>query len=339
MIRIAIIGYGYWGPNLARNVADAPGTCLVAVSDARPERLEMARRRHPEALLSTNCEDVLSDSGVDAVIIATPVESHFDLASRALEAGKHVLLEKPMTATAAQAEALVCDAKHRGLTLMVDHTFVYSSAVRKIKELVDGGELGEMYYFDAMRINLGLFRHDVNVVWDLAAHDLSILDYLVPFRPRAIAGTGVSHVVGQLENIAYLTVFFNSPLIAHINVNWLAPVKVRQTLIGGSKKMILFNDIEPSEKVKVYDRGITLVEAASGRQTSDQLLIGYRIGDVWAPQLDITEALRTEVLHFVQCIVRRTAPLTDGEAGLRVVRLLEAATWSMLNHGAVVELP
>jgi len=267
------------------------------------------------------------------------VASHFELAWQALQAGKHVLVEKPLTTCADQARRLIAEAERRHLTLMVDHTFVYSSAVGKIKELVDSEALGNLYYYDAVRVNLGLFRHDVNVIWDLAMHDLSIMDYVLPERPRAISATGMSHVPGEQENIAYLTLFFDSRLIAHIHVNWLAPVKVRRALIGGSEKMIVYDDIEPSEKIKVYDKGITLSDNSNGNGESlYKMLIGYRTGDMWAPQLDMTEALRTEASHFVQCIEHNQRPTTDGEAGLHIVQLLEAATQSMKEQGRLVEL-
>ena len=335
MIGVGVIGYGYWGPNLVRNFAEAPGSQVVAVSDLRPERLDLARRRYPVIETTTDYHDLLADARIDAIAIATPVSTHFELAMQVLQAGKHVWVEKPLAATSEQAIRLIGEADRRNRMLMVDHTFVYTGAVRKIRELVATNGLGDIYYYDSVRVNLGLFQHDVNVIWDLAVHDLSIMDYVLPSQPCAVSATGMSHVLGEPENIAYLTLFFDNCLIAHIHVNWLAPVKVRRTLIGGSRKMIVYDDLEPSEKVKVYDKGITINESP---ESIYQMLIGYRTGDMWAPQLDMTEALRTEALHFIRCIEEGERPITDGEAGLRVVRILEAATQSMAKRGLLVQL-
>jgi predicted dehydrogenase len=342
MIGIAVVGYGYWGPNLVRNFWEAPGARLVSVCDLRTERLAGVQTRYPAVEITADFGEVLRDSRVDAVAIATPVSSHFDLALRALQAGKHVFVEKPMTATAEQAQRLVDEADRRGLILAVDHTFVHTSAVQKMRELVDDG-LGEVYYYDSVRVNLGLFQHDVSVIWDLAVHDLSILDYVLSARPVAVSAAGVSHIAGEPENIAYLNLFFDNNLIAHIHVNWLAPVKIRRTLVGGSRKMIVYDDLEPSEKIKVYDKGITLTGNghAHGNGNGEkryQMLVGYRTGDMWAPQLPIREALSVELREFISCIERRKAPIADGLAGLRVVRILEAATTSLAERGRVVEL-
>jgi predicted dehydrogenase len=307
----------------------------VAVSDLRPERLASVQARYPTVKTTTDHCDLFTDPTIDAIAIATPVSTHFELAMQALRAGKHVLVEKPLTATAEQAIQLIEEAARRDRVLMVDHTFVYTGAVRKIRELVASNGLGDIYYYDSVRVNLGLFQHDVNVLWDLAVHDLSIMDYVLPSRPCAVSATGMSHVPGEPENIAYLTLFFDGCLIAHIHVNWLAPVKVRRTLIGGSHKMIVYDDLEPSEKVKVYDKGITVNK---NTESLYQMLVGYRTGDMWAPQLDMTEALRTEALHFIQCIEGGERPITDGEAGLRVVQILEAATQSMAERGRLIEL-
>ena len=335
MITVGVIGYGYWGPNLVRNFAEVPGGQVVFVTDIRAERLSQVRGRYPAVRVSTDYRDLINDPAVDAVAIATPVSSHFDLAIAALRAGKHVLVEKPMTSTADQSMALIDEADKRGLVLMVDHTFVYTSAVKKIRELTQGGDLGEIYYYDSVRINLGLFQHDVNVLWDLAVHDLSIMDYVLARTPVSVSATGLAHVAGQPENIAYMTMFFDGRLIAHVHVNWLAPVKVRRTLLGGSRRMIVFDDLEASEKIKVYDRGISVNPSP---ENVYQMLVGYRAGDMWAPQLPLAEALQTEAKHFIECIDQRKTPTTDGHAGLRVVRMLEAATQSMLHHGALVPL-
>jgi len=337
MLNVGVIGYGYWGPNLVRNFAELDCTQIVSVSDVRPERLAMAQRRHPGLRAVPDYHDLLQDPAIDAVAIATPVSSHYGLALEALRAGKHVLVEKPVTATTQQASHLISEAAERKLILMVDHTFVYTGAVRKIRELVAQASLGDLYYYDSVRINLGLFQSDVNVLWDLAAHDLSIMDYVLPWQPVAVSATGSGHVPGKPENIAYMTVFFANSLIAHIHVNWLAPVKIRRTLIGGSLKMIVYEDLEPSEKLKVYDRGITLNERTDSEQIR-QLLVSYRLGDMWSPQLDITEALRQEIVHFADCVQTGQVPITDGKAGRRVVRILEAATQSLAARGQLVTL-
>ncbi|BAZ24805.1 oxidoreductase domain protein [Kalymmatonema gypsitolerans NIES-4073] len=336
MINIGVIGYGYWGPNLVRNFMDLPGVQVRTVSDFKPELLAKAQSRYPTIQVTTNCKDIFADPKIDAVAIATPVSTHFDLALAALQAGKHVLVEKPMAVSSEQAMRLIEEAQKRKLVLMVDHTFVYTGAVRKMRELITTSVIGDIYYYDSVRVNLGLFQHDVNVIWDLAVHDLSIMDYLLARQPYAVSATGINHIPGEPENIAYLTLFFESNLIAHIHVNWLAPVKVRRTLIGGSQKMIVYDDLEPSEKVKIYDKGITVNSKNS--ESVYQMLIGYRAGDMWSPHLDMTEALRTEGLHFIRCIEQGERPITDGEAGLRVVRILEAATQSVKRQGRLVEL-
>jgi predicted dehydrogenase len=334
-MNIGVIGYGYWGPNLVRNFAELPGAKVKAVSDFKPELLAKAQSRYPTIELTTNCQDIFSDPEIDAVAIATPVSTHFDLALAALRAGKHVMVEKPMTMTTEQSLRLIEEADRRNLILMVDHTFVYTGAVRKMRELISSQALGEIHYYDSVRVNLGLFQHDVNVIWDLAVHDLSIMNYVLPSQPYAVSATGMSHVPGGPENIAYLTLFFEKNLIAHIHVNWLAPVKVRRTLIGGSQKMIVYDELEPSEKVKIYDKGITL---NGDDENLYKTLIGYRTGDMWAPHLEVTEALRTEAAHFMRCIETGDRPITDGEAGLRVVRILEAATQSLNKQGRLIEL-
>ena len=335
MIGIGVVGYGYWGPNLVRNFVEAPGARVIAVSDLRPERLAQAQARYPGVSVTTDHRELMADPAVDALVIATPVSTHFDLALAALQAGKHVLVEKPLTATSDQALRLIEEADRRQRVLMVDHTFVYTGAVRKIKELVDDGHLGRLYYYDSVRVNLGLFQHDVNVLWDLAVHDLSIMDYVLGRQPRAVAATGMAHVPGRPEDVAYLTCFFDDNLIAHFHVNWLAPVKIRRTLIGGDQRMIVYDDLEPSEKIKIYDKGITL---SSGPEGVYEMLVGYRTGDMWAPQLNTSEALRVEALHFLECVSQGKRPLTDGQVGLNVVRVLEAATRSLEQYGRPLEL-
>ena len=335
MIRIGVIGYGYWGPNVVRNFSELAEAQVTVVSDQRPERLAQAQRRYPGIRTTTDPLDLIADPAVDAVAIVTPVAFHFELASAALRAGKHVLVEKPIALTSDEARRLIDEAARRRLVLMVDHTFVYTGAVQKMRELVAGGELGDVHYYDSVRINLGLFQHDVDVLWDLAVHDLSIMDFILTQQPVAVSATGLAHVPGRPKNIAYMTMFFDSPMIAHVHASWLAPVKVRRTLLGGSRRMIVFDDLEASEKIKVYDRGISVDPSP---ENVYQMLVGYRTGDMWAPKLAVTEALQVEAAHFADCVARGVRPQSDGESGLRVVRLLEAASASMQQHGRPVDI-
>jgi len=335
MIGIGVIGYGYWGPNLVRNFMESPHSMVVGVCDLSDRRLAEAKRRYPSINATNDYAALLDDPAVDAIAIATPVSSHFDLTMQALKNDKHVLVEKPLAATSAQAVQLIDEAARRTRVLMVDHTFVYTGAVRTIRQLVSSGALGEIYYYDSVRVNLGLFQHDVNVIWDLAVHDLAIMDFVLASKPSAVSATGISHIQGQPENVAYITLFFPNNQIAHLHVNWLAPVKVRRTLIGASEKMIVYDDLEPSEKVKVYDKGVDL--SPSGEQVYE-LLVSYRSGDMWAPKLDNSEGLRREAEHFIDCIQNNKVPETDGQAGLRVVRLLEAAERSLAARGQLVEI-
>jgi len=335
MIGIGVVGYGYWGPNLVRNFHEVSDAKIVAVADLRDNRLEKLRKQYPAVKALKDPLELLRDPAVDAVVVATPVSTHFELAVEALRAGKHVLVEKPMTATSEQARRLIDEAEKRRRVLMVDHTFIYTPAVRKVRQLVAEKKLGDVLYYDSVRVNLGLFQHDVSVIWDLAVHDLSIMEYVVPARPVCVSATAISHVPRQPENTAYVTVFFDAPVIGHVHVNWLAPVKIRRTLIGGSEKMVVYDDLEPSEKIKVYDKGITVT---SNGESVYKLLIGYRAGDMWAPQLEMTEALRFEAEHFVGCVRDNKRPDTDGQAGLSVVRLAEAATQSAVERGRPVEL-
>ena len=335
MMRIGVIGYGYWGPNVVRNFAELAEAEVTVVSDHRPERLAQAQRRYPGIRVTTDALDLIADPAVDGVAIVTPVAFHFELASAALRAGKHVLVEKPIASTSDEASRLIDEAARRRLVLMVDHTFVYTGAVQKMRDLVVGGELGDIHYYDSVRINLGLFQHDVDVLWDLAVHDLSIMDFVLTQQPVTVSATGLAHVPGRPKNIAYMTMFFDGPLIAHVHASWLAPVKVRRTLLGGSRRMIVFDDLEASEKIKVYDRGISVDPSP---ENVYQMLVGYRTGDMWAPKLALTEALQVEAKHFVECVARSARPQSDGESGLRVVRLLEAASASMHQHGRPVDV-
>ena len=339
MIGVGVIGYGYWGPNLVRNFADNPNVDLRWVCDLQTERLARLRLRYPAVQIAEQLERVLADPKVDAVAIATPVASHFKIAMQALQAGKHVFIEKPITTSSELAQKLIEEAHKRGLVIAVDHTFIHTGAVKKLRELIRN-DLGELYYYDSVRVNLGLFQHDVSVMWDLAVHDLAIMDYVLGARPSAVSAIGMAHVTGSPENIAYLNLHFDCQLMAHVHVNWLSPVKVRRTIVGGSKKMVVYDDVEPSEKIRVYDSGITLDPMApKAGELRHQMRIGYRAGDMFAPRLDITEALGTELGEFVTCIEQGTKPIADGEAGLRVVRILEAATRSMAQGGTMVKLP
>jgi predicted dehydrogenase len=333
MVKIGVIGYGYWGPNLVRNFSELQDGQVVAVVDQDPKKLEIVQRRYPAIKTTTRFQDLLEDSSIDAIAIATPVNTHFELGMAAIKAGKHVWLEKPMTETSLQARKLVDEAAQRKLTLFVDHTFIYTGAVRKMGELIKAGDLGKVYYYDSTRVNLGLFQKDVNVISDLAVHDFSILDYLLGEHPTAVSASGINHFPGTPENLAYITLFYESGTIAHANVSWLAPVKVRQILIGGSNKMITYDDVEPSEKVKIYDKGVSFTEDP---KKIYEMRVGYRTGDMWAPRLDGREALRLAGEHFVDCITSGGVPETDGRLGLRVVELIEAATSSMRGRGETV---
>ena len=336
-INIGVIGCGYWGPNLLRNFVDHEAAQLRWICDVDTARLNEMGRRYPMAQTSADYRMLLNDPELHAVAVVTPVATHFSIAQEFLKAGKHVLVEKPLTATVAEAEQLVALAESQQLALMVDHTFVYTVAVRKIKEILSRGELGDLLYFDSVRINLGLFQRDINVLWDLAPHDLSIMDYLIERQPEGLSAIGSCHIEAGVENIAYLILKFADDFIAHFHFNWLAPVKIRHTLIAGSSKMLLYDDIEPTEKVRVYDKGVT-ANRVGDREAAYQTLVSYRTGDVWAPKLDSTEALRYVVAEFLDSIQAGRSPLTDGQAGLRVVRLLEAAQKSIKCSGQFMTL-
>lgn len=340
MITVGVIGCGYWGPNLIRNFVEHEAAQVRWLCDTDERRLAEIGRRYPSTRATTNYRQLLADPDLAAVVIATPVATHYPFARQALEAGKHVLIEKPLTTRVCEAEELSRLAQARRLVLMVDHTFVYTGAVRKIKEIVASGEIGDLLYFDSVRVNLGLFQRDINVVWDLAPHDLSIMDFLVGREPIALTATGSSHIEPGVENIAYLMLRFADSFIAHFHFNWLSPVKIRRTLIAGSRKMIVYDDIEPTEKVRVYDKGVDTTRPRDGsdREEDYLTLISYRTGDVWVPRLDPTEALHFVCQNFLDSISQGTRPLTDGAAGLRVVRLLEAAQESLKRGGGLIEL-
>ena len=333
MIRMGLIGYGYWGPRIARNFDSLDDCRLAVVCDGRPDALGRAKRAYPEARATCDANEAITSTDVDAVAVVTPVWTHFKLAKAALESGKHVFVEKPFTATAAEAEQLIELAEQKHLQIMVDHTFLFTGAVKRIRQMIDDGTLGRLYYYDSTRVNLGLFQHDVNVIWDLAPHDLSIVDYLIRDRAEAVAANGQVHLNG-LEDLAYLTIYFANRMIAHINVNWLSPVKVRTTLIGGERRMLVWNDLEADEKIRVYDKGVNIV---SGDSIYD-LLVSYRSGDMWAPTVDQSEALMAEAQYFSECVSQNKRPFNDGAAGLRVVKMLEAADRSLKGRGQAVEV-
>lgn len=340
MIKIGVIGYGYWGPNVARNLNEAPGARVVAISDSDEGSLRRAENHFPTARMEKNSAKVLTASDIDAVAIVTPVSSHFELAKEALCNGKHIFIEKPFTASVAQAEQLIELAERKRLKIMVDHTFLFTGAVAKIKELIEDGVLGDLYYFDSIRVNLGLFQKDVNVVWDLAPHDLSIMDFLINKEPTAVMATGVAHFNNDLEDVAYITIYFPDNVIAHLNVNWLSPVKIRTTLIGGQKKMLVWNDLVSDEKIRVYDKGVEGLEGweAESKEKAYGRRVSYRSGDMWAPKVNQVEALKGEALYFIECLSNGITPKNDGSAGLRVVRMLEAIVKSLRLGGTTVRL-
>jgi predicted dehydrogenase len=332
-VRVGVIGFGYWGPNIVRNLNALDRCNLVSVCDTNASALKRAQKTYPALTLTTDVNEVLRSTEIDAVAIVTPVWTHFDLAKAALENGKHVFVEKPFTSNSAQAAELIELAARKNLRIMVDHTFLFSGSVRKIRQLVDDGTLGPLYYFDSTRVNLGLFQHDVSVVWDLAPHDLSIMDHVIGQQPEAVVATGGNHF-NELADMAFITVYFPGNVTAHVNVNWLSPVKVRMTLIGGRDKMLVWNDLEVDEKIKVYDKGVNVTSG----QGLYELLVSYRSGDVWSPKVEATEALSVELGYFLNCVLDGTTPTNDGEAGLRIVRLLESAEQSLKNRGQLVLL-
>jgi predicted dehydrogenase len=334
MINVGIIGYGYWGPNLLRNFAAQQDCKIVCVSDGRKERLDMVSKAYPLINTFLSSTELLMDTTIDAVVIATPVYTHFELAKKALSNCKHVLLEKPMASSVKEAEELIDLAEKKGLTLMVDHTFLYTGAVQKIKQIIKEGMIGALSYFDSVRINLGLFQPDVNVLWDLAPHDISILEYLVGEKAFSVNATGISHTKNYIENIAYMTVNYQHNFIAHFHCSWTSPVKVRQTLIGGDKKMIVYNDLEPSEKIRIYDSGYN--HKTSEEET--KIMVDYRTGDVYIPKIIGEEALAGVAKDFLKSISDKTPPLADGILGLKVVKILAASQQSIKNGGKEVKL-
>jgi predicted dehydrogenase len=331
-MNFGVIGYGYWGPNVVRNLATLDGMRVTAIADMSATARTRAQKAYPSIPVTADVPSILTSTEIDAIAIVTPVWTHYELAKAALENGKHVFVEKPLTSNSEQGEELIELAQKKNLRLMVDHTFLFTGAVRKIRQLLNEQALGKLYYYDSTRVNLGLFQHDINVIWDLAPHDLSIMDYLIGKSPEAIVATGQRHLNGH-EDIAYLTLYFPDNVIAHVNVNWLSPVKIRMTLIGGEKKMLLWNDLVADEKLRIYDKGVDI----TSQEGVYDMLVSYRSGDMWSPQLDRTESLRTELTYFAECVSNGCDPFNDGQSGLRVVKILEAATRS-LEKGALVQL-
>ena len=345
MLSVGVIGYGYWGPNVVRNLYSLDGCRIAGVCDRQPAALARVRRTYSDLAVTQEPTELLTSPKIDAIAIVTPAQTHFELAKAALENGKHIFVEKPFTATSAQADELIDLAAQKNLTIMVDHTFLFTGAVRKIRELIDERVLGELYYYDSTRVNLGVFQHDVSVIWDLAPHDLSIMDFIIREKPQGVVATGEAHFNGRAD-VAFITVYFPGKTIAHINVNWLSPVKVRTTLIGGEKRMLVWNDLEADEKIRVYDKGLQ-VDAGSGQSDGNgtsgakglyELLVSYRSGDMWAPRLDRAEALTVELAYFMDCVTKSQTPVNDGVAGARIVRMLEAADRSLHERGREISL-
>jgi len=333
IVKFGVIGYGYWGPNVVRNLNQLEEAAVLSVCDKSPAARRRLQKSYPNVKITTDANELISSPEIDAVAVVTPVWTHFELAKAALENGKHIFVEKPFTSNVAQAEELIELAAKKNLKIMVDHTFLFTGAVGKIRQLLKEGALGKLFYYDSTRVNLGLFQHDVNVIWDLAPHDLSIMDYLIQENPEAIVATGQTHLNGH-EDVAFITLYFPDKIIAHLNVNWLSPVKVRTTLIGGEKKMLVWNDLEVDEKIKVYDKGVSVTT----REGLYNLLVNYRSGDMWAPKVEQVEALHQELAYFVDCIARDSTMINDGHAGLRVVKMLEAASESLRQRGTLVYL-
>ena len=335
-IKVGVIGCGYWGPNLIRNFNENYNTDIIYACDLDIKRLERIKLRYPTVTATTNYKDLLRDENLQVVAIATPVHTHYKLIKEVFDAGKHVLIEKPLASKVKEAEKLVELADKKNLILFVDHTFIYTGAVKKIKEVIFSGGIGDICYFDSVRVNLGLFQSDINVIWDLAPHDISIMDYLITEKPKNVVATGASHTHSGIEDIAYVSVNFKNNLIAHFHLNWMSPVKIRRIILGGNKKMIVFDDLDPADKVKIYDKGITL--AKTNKKVVYQNIIQYRVGDMYAPNIDNTEALKIMVDHLADCLLNKKTPITDGESGLRVVRILEAAEKSMKKGGIKISL-
>src|ERR1700732_2143355 len=333
MIRFGVIGYGYWGANIVRNLRALEAGQVVGICDQTPAARKRIEAANPGIPVHSEASELIKSPDVDAIAVITPVWTHYELTKAALENGKHVFVEKPFTSTTAQGEELINLAVQKNVQIMVDHTFLFTGAVRKIQKLLKEGTLGKLYYYDSMRVNLGLFQHDCNVIWDLAPHDLSIMNHLLNKDAEAISATGQAHLNAHAD-IAFITAYYPDKMIAHVNVNWISPVKVRTTLIGGEKKMLVWNDLEADEKLKIYDKGVDV----KSQEGVYNLLVSYRSGDMWAPQVEQVEALRLELRYFVECITKSKKPFNGGCAGLKVVRMLEAASQSLSKRGELVYL-
>ena len=333
-LNIGIVGFGYWGPNLVRNFSASNQTVVKRVIDFKADRLAIVNQLYPSVLTSSNLSDLYKDSTIDAIVIATPVHTHFDIAKQALMEGKHVLIEKPVTSSFAQAQELLELGAKMNKVVMVDHTFLYTGAINYLQQFIANQHLGSLKYFDSTRINLGLFQHDVNVLWDLAPHDLSILSYIQNEQPISVNATGISQLNNGIENLAYLTLNYQSGFIAHLNCSWTSPVKIRTLLIGGDKKMILYNDLEPTEKIKVYDTGLEV----TSDEERNRMLVDYRVGDVFIPKISGKEALAGVVTDFANACLSGTKPVSNIELGAKVVQILEAAQKSIKNSGNEVKL-
>lgn len=334
MLNIGVIGYGYWGPNIVRNFNSANGSQVTMVCDLNDQFLNKAKKAFPHIEITNDVAVLLKSPSIDAVAIVTPVSTHYELAKKALKSGKHIFVEKPFTSKSSESEELIELAEKKGLKIMVDHTFLYTGAVRKIKQLVDENTLGKLLYFDSTRVNLGLFQRDINVLWDLACHDISIMLYIMKELPSSVIATGTGHFKHDQESVAYLTFYFSSKMIAHINVNWLSPVKIRTTLIAGEKKMLVWNDIDPDEKIKIYDKGVNI----NSKEGQYKMLVDYRTGDIWVPKLEQTEALKQMAESFVGHIENGNRIVNDGYDGLQVVKLLQAANRSLKKRGESVTI-
>lgn len=335
MIKVGIIGLGYWGPNLVRNFQSVKSVEVKSVADFDDQRLNKIHQIYPQIQLFKEAEEIFNDAEIDAVVLATPINTHYNLAKKALEKNKHVLVEKPLATSRSEVLELMDIAGSKELSLMVDHTFLYTGAVQKIKEVIDSGELGKLQYFDSTRINLGLFNPNWSVIWDLAVHDLSIFDYISGGKkPVAVSATGVSHTKMGIENLAYISLFFEDDTFAHITSSWISPVKIRKTLIGGTNKMVIYDDVEPTEKIKIYDSGFSV----SSPEEVHKWLIDYRFGDIYIPKLPQMEALKGVAEDFIASIVEKKQPLASSESGLNVVTILEAAQKSLFHRGQTIEL-
>lgn len=332
-VNLAIVGLGYWGPNLVRNFSEVENCKVVAACDLDQKKLKPIVKKYPTIEITTRYEELVSSPDVDAIALATPVITHYELAKQALERRKHVLVEKPLCANVKEAKSLVEIAQHNNKILMVEHTFLYTSSVQKTQELIRKGELGKLHYFDSVRINLGLFRPDVDVIWDLAPHDISIANYLIGEEPTSVSALGKDLDNNNIACIAYIILRYRRDIIAHIHVSWLSPVKIRRIIIGGSKKMIIYDDVEPTEKIKVYDRGIQF-----DYSKENPLQPTYRLGDIYIPRLEQKEPLLVEAEHFIDCILTNKKPLTDALFGLSVVKVLEACNISLREGGREVTL-